>query len=231
MSQINPLRSVQCLYHEHGRSDASSADVQHAYNEWVHQYDTNVNETRDLNAEILRQQAFDLTGKWVLEIGCGTGLNTTWLANGAQGVVGVDLSEGMLKAAQCRLSTLNAYLLQADITKPWPLNQAFNIIVANLVLEHVYHLRHIFDEARRLLRPSGLLYLSELHPYKQLQGTQARYRDAETGQDVLVPAFLHPVSEYTNAAIEAGFTLRRMGEWQRASDTAPRLLTLLFERA
>lgn len=204
--------------------------VQNAYNQWVHQYDTNDNSTRDLNAEVLRQQPFELAGKRVLEIGCGTGLNTIRLAHRARSVIGVDISEGMLRQASSRLRASTASILQADFTKPWPFDQAFDVIVANLVLEHVQNLGHIFGEAHRLLRPGGLLYIGELHPYKQLQGAQAKYRDAETGQDVLVPAFLHPVSEYTNEGIEAGLTLRRMGEWQSESDTVPRLLTLLFER-
>lgn len=208
----------------------SSTEVQNAYNVWVHQYDTNANSTRDLNAEVLRQQPFDLGGKRVLEIGCGTGLNTIWLAGRAQYVIGVDISEGMLRQAVSRLRGSNASFLQADLTKPWPLEEAFDVIVATLVLEHVNHLGHVFGEAHRLLRPNGRLYISELHPYKQLQGTQAQYRDAETGQDVLVPAFLHHVSDYANAGIEAGLTLLCMSEPWHGSDTVPRLLTLLFER-
>jgi SAM-dependent methyltransferase len=206
-------------------------EVEKAYNAWVYQYDTNSNATRDLNAEVLRRQPFDPTSQQVLEIGCGTGLNTIWLADRVQCVVGMDISAGMLNKAHNRLQGFNAYVLQADITKPWPLSHAFDAIVANLVLEHVYNLGHVFREAYRVLQPSGLLYISELHPYKQIQGAQAKYRDAETGQDVLVPAFCHSVSEYTNEGIEAGFTLRRMGEWQHESDMTPRLLTLLFERS
>lgn len=208
----------------------TSAEVQKAYNTWVHQYETNENPTRDLNAKVLRQQPFDLVGKSVLEIGCGTGLNTIWLADRAQFVVGVDIAEGMVRKARRRPSKVNARFLQADITKPWSFDPAFDLIVANLVLEHVQGLRHVFDEAHQVLRPGGLFYIAELHPYKQLQGTQAKYRDAETGQEVLVPAFRHHVSEYINEGIEAGFTLRRIGEWQNEADAGFRLLTLLFER-
>ncbi len=211
----------------------ASAEVQQAYNEWARQYDTNANPTRDLNAKVLRQQPFDLAGKWVLEIGCGTGFNTIWLANRAQFVVGVDIAPGMLRQA-CRrlgaLGALNIDVLQADITKPWPLEQAFDVIVANLVLEHVNDLGHVFKEAHRVLRPSGLLYISELHPYKQLQGVQAKYRDAEKGEDVLVPAFRHNLGEYINTGLEAGFALRRVGVWQNEEDADLRLLTLLFAR-
>jgi SAM-dependent methyltransferase len=196
----------------------------------VHQYDTDDNPTRDLNAKVLRQQPFDLGKKVVLEIGCGTGLNTIWLADRIQCVIAIDIAEGMLRESHPRLGQRHVSFLHADLTKPWPLNRVFDVIIANLVLEHVQDLAHVFAEAHHVLRPSGLLYISELHPYKQLQGSQARYRDPETGTAVLVLAFRHPLSEYINGGIEVGFTLRRMGERQNASDAALRLLTLLFER-
>lgn len=205
-----------------------SVEVQHAYNEWVHQYDTNVNPLRDLNAQVLRQQPFDLTGKRILEIGCGTGGNTIWLAHRAQWVVGMDMSEGMLRKARRHLETADVSVLQADITQPWPLEQAFDVLVATLVLEHVNNLGHVFDEAHRVLRPSGMLYISELHPYKQLQGAQAKYGDVQTGTDVLVPAFRHTLAEYINTGLDAGFVLRRVGEWQNEADVDLRLVTFLF---
>jgi SAM-dependent methyltransferase len=208
----------------------ASAEVQRAYNEWVHQYDTDDNPTRDLNAKVLRQQPFDLANKVVLEIGCGTGLNTSWLADRARCVVAIDIAEGMLRKAHRRLGQRNVYFLQADLTKPWPLHQVFDVITANLVLEHVQDLTHVFAEAHHVLRPDGLLYISELHPYKQLQGSQARYRDPETGAAVLVPAFRHSLSDYINGGIEADFALRRVGEGQNELDAALRLMTLLFER-
>jgi malonyl-CoA O-methyltransferase len=182
-----------------------------AYNEWVHQYDIDDNPTRDLNAEVLRQQPFDLVQQAVLEIGCGTGLNTVWLAQRARYIVALDIAEGMLSTARRRLGQRPIYFLQADVTKSWPLD-------------------HVFAEAHHMLRPGGLLYISELHPYKQLQGSQARYRDPETGAAVLVPAFHHSLSEDINGGIGAGLTLRCVEERQNASDATPRLMTRLFAR-
>ncbi len=209
----------------------TSAEVRKAYNVWVHQYDTNENATRDLNAALLRRQPLELADKSVLEIGCGTGLNTSWLAERARRVVGADFSEGMLRQARRRLDAHKVGLLRADVTQPWPFAQGFDLIVANLVLEHVRELGPLFREARRVLLPGGLLYVAELHPYRQLGGSQAKYREAETGEEVLVPAFVHQVSEYVNAGLAAGLALRRLGEQQNDADTIPRLLTLLFERA
>ena len=211
-------------------SEKSQA-VQQAYNVWVAQYVTNVNATRELNMQILRQQKLDFADQCVLEIGCGTGLNTIWLAQQAQLVVGADITEGMMAQAQGRLAGLPAHFLQMDITKPWPITQQFDWIVANLVLEHIQDLGHVFQEARAVLRENGRFYLSELHPYKQLRGSQAHYQDSQTGQEVLVPAFYHPISEYINEALAADFSLRHLGEWQNEVDDAPRLLTCLFELA
>jgi SAM-dependent methyltransferase len=136
----------------------------------------------------------------------------------------------MLARARRRLGRMNVSFLQADLTNPWRLAQVFDVIMANLVLEHVKDLTRVFAEAHHVLRPGGLLYMSELHPYKQLQGSQEKYRDTAMDAEVLVPAFRHSLSEYINAGIEAGFTLCRIGEWQNESDAAPRLMTLLFER-
>ncbi len=60
---------------------------------------------------------------------------------------------------------------------------------------------------------------------------QAKYRGAETSEEILVPAFLHHISEYINTGIEAGFTPRHIGEWQKEAGADLQLLTLLFERA
>jgi malonyl-CoA O-methyltransferase len=180
--------------------------------------------------QVLRRQAFDFGDKAILEIGCGTGLNTIWLAQQAKIVAGADITEGMLEQAQQRLVGFPAYFVQMDITQSWPLARQFDWVVANLVLEHVRDLGHVFREARAVLQENGRFTISELHPYKQLQGSQARYQNKETGQEVPVPAFYHAVAEYVNEGLAAGFSLRHLGEWQAETDKMPRLLTLLFEK-
>jgi len=91
----------------------------------------------------------------------------------------------------------------------------------------------VFAQAARVLRPGGRLFVSELHPYRQLAGSQARYTDPATREVVRVPAYLHQVSEFVNAAIGAGLTLAHLGEWRDDAgerSAAPRLLTLELRR-
>lgn len=205
--------------------------IKNAYDEWAEIYDTNHNKTRDLNYRCIRQQQLDLKNKKVLEIGCGTGLNTIYLAGQAKKVIGIDISEEMLARARVRLEERNAEFIKADITKPWQLDDAaFDFIVGNLVLEHIENLTHVFSVAFRVLKDEGKFYVAELHPYRQLQQSQAKFRSQKTGEEILVDAFTHPVSEYINEGLSAGFILRKMGEEQKEDEKIPRLLTLLFKK-
>jgi len=55
-------------------------DIQDAYNEWSHTYDSDNNATRDLDQVVTGR----VLGKWrfesIIEIGCGTGKNTVLLS-------------------------------------------------------------------------------------------------------------------------------------------------------
>jgi ubiquinone/menaquinone biosynthesis C-methylase UbiE len=207
--------------------------VEAAYDAWARQYDTNENPTRDLDAAVLRGRGFDLAGRDVLELGCGTGKNTVWLAEHARSVLALDLSEEMMRRARERVPAAHVRFAKADIIQPLPAESAsVDFVIGNLVLEHVEDLAPVFAEAARVLRPGGTLFVSELHPYKQLAGSQARFTVPETREVVRVPAFLHDVGDYVNAGVAAGLAAAHVGEWreEEAKTAMPRLLTVEFRR-
>ncbi len=165
----------------------------------------------------------------MLELGCGTGLNTQRLAAQAGHVVATDVSDQMLARARERLDPDSVALRSLDVTEPWPVEAGrFDCVVTTLVLEHVEALQSVFQEARRVLQDGGTFYLAELHPYRQFDGTQAHFEVETTGEMVVIDAFTHPVSEFGNAGIEAGFGVQEMGEWRADGDERPRLLSILF---
>ncbi len=207
--------------------------VASAYDRWSHSYDGDRNLTRDLDALVLQRAALPLAGAAVLELGCGTGKNTRWLASHAASVHALDFSEGMLARARAALPDENVQFSAQDIRAAWPAPDAsIDVVVVNLVLEHVEDLTPIFASAARVLRAGGTFYLCELHPYRQLRGGQAHFTDA-AGDTVHVPAFVHSVSEYVNGGLRAGFTLMHLGEWVEdgaAPDALPRLLSVRFAK-
>lgn len=205
------------------------SDVQKAYNNWAQQYDTNENKTRDLEARSLRETLAPLTFENCLEIGCGTGKNTVWLMQKAASVTAVDLSEEMLAKAKEKLNSANVTFLQADITRPWDfVTNQYDLIGFSLVLEHIEFLQPVLEKAASALKPGGYLYISELHPFKQYNGSKARFDTAEGTQ--VVTCFNHHITDFTDAATANGLSLANLAEYfdDENRNNIPRLLTLLF---
>src|SRR5881398_2953520 len=145
-----------------------------AYNSWADQYDTNQNRTRDLEAQSLRATLAGRTFQRTLEIGCGTGKNTQWLQTISHQIVAVDLSEQMLAKAKQKITSDTVRFVQADITQPWTFaEEPFDLITFSLVLEHIEDLNATLEKAAAHLKKGGVIYISELHPFKQYTGTKA----------------------------------------------------------
>jgi ubiquinone/menaquinone biosynthesis C-methylase UbiE len=214
---------------------STKSEIASAYNDWAETYDTDPNRTRDLAAQVLSQANLNFADRNVIEVGCGTGRNTEWLARpaaGASGIVALDFSEEMLTRARDRVRDPRVRFVQHDIRNTWPVPDASaDVVIAMLILEHVEMVEPVFAEAARTLRPHGELFICELHPMRQLLGGQAQFNNARTGEHHRVPAFLHDVSDYVNAGLTLGFDLASLGEWRELEaprSVAPRLLTLLF---
>jgi ubiquinone/menaquinone biosynthesis C-methylase UbiE len=213
----------------------TKSDIAAAYNDWAETYDIVQNPTRDLAAQALRQSGLNLAGRTIVEVGCGTGRNTEWLARpdaGATAIVSLDFSEGMLKRARERVRDPRVRFVQQDVRDTWSLrNATADIVIIMLVLEHIEHLEPIFAEAARTLKTGGEVVIFELHPARQLMGKQARFTNTRTGENTRVTAFLHQTADYHNAAFFSGFELVREVDWNDSEaqvDTPPRLLSLQF---
>ncbi|MBC8081701.1 MAG: class I SAM-dependent methyltransferase [Hymenobacter sp.] len=206
-------------------------NVQQAYNTWAGTYDTVLNQTRDLEARAIRAVVPAGPYAEVVELGCGTGKNTVWLVTRAAHVTAVDFSAEMLAKAQAKLLLPGIAFKQGDITKEWQfVDQPADLITCSLILEHIQDLDFVFAQARQTLRPGGLFYVGELHPFKQYQGSKARF---DTAQGMFeLECHIHHLSDYTESARLRGFVCVTLREWFDADDRAgtPRIVSLLFRR-
>ena len=206
-------------------------NIQQSYDEWASQYDNNINRTRDLEAKALRDVLGKITFDDCLEIGCGTGKNTVWLAPHAKHVTSVDLSEEMLAKAKEKISCPEVNFICADITAPWSFaDRKFGLVSFSLVLEHIEDLNHVFSETATALNPGGHAYIGELHPFKQYSGSKARFETAEGTHTV--QCFDHHVSDFLNIAKRHGLELISFNEYFDEDDSThtPRLLVLLLRK-
>lgn len=205
--------------------------VEKAYNIWAAQYDTNENKTRDLEAQALRTTLASVAFDDCLEIGCGTGKNTAWLVTKAKHITAVDLSEEMLAKAKEKIVNADVEFIQTDITRNWLFgNRQYDLVTFSLVLEHIEALEPVFAKVAASLKPGGYVYIGELHPFKQYNGSKARFDTAEGTQ--VVQCFNHHVSDFILAGKKHGLALIDANEYFDDNDrkSIPRVLTILLKK-
>lgn len=206
-------------------------DIQNAYDGWSGTYDSDENLTRDLDQRVTVDLLGNLQFDSALEVGCGTGKNTQFLARIASVLYAVDFSRGMLEKAKEKVQAENVHFSLMDVTQRWDFeNGSIDLVTCNLVLEHIENLSFVFGEAARVLQPNGYLFINELHPFRQYEGKKARFQRNE--ETVEVEAFMHHVSDFVHAAAESGLTLTKLNEYWHEADQnkLPRVLSLLFEK-
>lgn len=206
--------------------------VQNAYDGWSQTYDAMPNKTRDLEAISIKDLLENRQFESILEIDCGTGKNTEWLLNISKQILAVDLSTEMLGIAKAKINSSRVVFKQANMLDAWSFadNQLFDLITFSLVLEHIEHLFPIFEKAAKALNTNGLIYVGELHPFKQYNGTKARF---DTGNGIeIVECYNHHISDFTAAALSNGFRIVELKEFFDDENKLglPRILGLLFQK-
>ena len=136
---------------------------------------------------------------------------------------------GMIKKAKEKIKSHNVNFKQADITLKWPIeNNTIELITCNLILEHIENLDFIFSEANRCLKVKGKFFINELHPFRQYDGKKATF--VNDGKTTEIDAFVHHISDFTNAANTNGFEILKLNEFWHELDKnkLPRILSLAF---
>ncbi|HKP68053.1 MAG TPA: class I SAM-dependent methyltransferase [Pyrinomonadaceae bacterium] len=203
--------------------------TQKLYDQWSATYDNVVNPTRDLEKTACETVLGSLRFARVLELGGGTGKSTSWLAERADQVLSVDFSPEMQAVAREKVRADNVEFRIADVREPWSFGEFVpDLITCSLILEHVEDLSFVFRQANATLADSGRFYICELHPFKQYEGSKARFETDEGLQ--VTDCFRHHVTDYTNAALANGFLIERIDEWFDNDDRTrtPRLMSFVF---
>lgn len=204
-------------------------NIKSAYNIWANKYDEDKNLTRDLDAEIVRKEFSDQRFNSILEVGCGTGKNTVYFSSISDQLTSIDFSDKMISKAKEKVKSKNVSFKIRDITKEWNLEEnKFDLITFNLILEHIEYLTFIFEQAHKHLKSNGIVFINELHPFRQYDGKKAVYE--ENGETKEIDAFVHNISDFINSANKSGLKLLTFNEnWhEQDQHKLPRILSLKF---
>ncbi len=167
-----------------------------------------------------------LEGVTVLDVGTAAGAMARCLVDRGAEVTGIDLSSAMVEAARRRCEGRGRFLV-ADLGEPLPLDEeAFDGIVASLVLHYLRDWSVPLASFARVLRPGGWLVVSLDHPdspfslaHRSSYFATEALTDQWTKAGVTINAsfWRRPLSAVVDAFADAGFVLERLLE-PRASD-------------
>ncbi|WP_405526891.1 class I SAM-dependent methyltransferase [Streptomyces avidinii] len=168
--------------------------------------------------------AGDVAGRQVLDAGCGSGPLSAALRDRGAVVTGIDASAGMLALARRRLGD-DVALHAVDLNDPLPFDDdAFDDVVASLVLHYLEDWGPALAELRRVIRPGGRLIASVEHPFvaytikdprpDYFATTSYTFDWTFNRQSAPMRFWRKPLHAMTEAFTNAGFRLSVMSEPQ-----------------
>ncbi|MDX3074052.1 class I SAM-dependent methyltransferase [Streptomyces sp. MI02-7b] len=171
--------------------------------------------------------AGEVAGRRILDAGCGAGPLFAELRDRGAVVTGVDASPGMLGVARRRLGD-GAELQVADLRDPLPFpDNAFDDVIASLVLHYLEDWTPTLAELRRVLRTGGRLIVSVDHPFAiyamhRMAGQKPHYlatynwtEEWTMGGRVVPMSFWNrPLHAMTDSFTAAGFRISVISEPQ-----------------
>lgn len=124
-------------------------------------------------ADLLRPELLD--GARVLDVGCGSGRWTRYLARRAGFVEAADPSRAALVAARATVDQPNVRVVQAGVSSLPYAPGSFDLVASVGVLHHVPDPSAAVGQLAEMVRPGGWLYL---YLYYRLDGRSRGYRAA-----------------------------------------------------
>jgi len=141
-------------------------------------------------------------GKNVLDFGCGSGYGSSYLADHAKSIIGVDVDEEAVKQAKSKYKNTKLNFMAINPDEEVPIaSSTFDLVISFQVIEHVFNEKLYVQEARRLLKDGGKFIVITPDRKHRLIGLQNPWNRWH-------------VREYSNAtlstAVGASFQIEKM---------------------
>jgi SAM-dependent methyltransferase len=160
---------------------------------------------------ILQRNITPGTSVCALDAGCGTGRHAAFLHRLGCDTYGVDQSEPMLNIARTKVPDAHFELGTLE-ELPFP-DAHFDLAVCSLALCHLSDPTEAVAELARVLRPGGVLVISDPHPMGGIVGGQAFYGGFVPGQPLpWVRNHRHQTSTWIAAFRRAGVVVEECHE-------------------
>ncbi len=175
----------------------------------------------------------DLSGKTVLDIGCGFGAMVAKVKQaGASSVLGIDVSHAMIEKAIAENSGEGISYAVHDVQHLSKLDGKFDVVVSCLTLHYVEDFEKVFADVKNLLNEGGKFVFSIEHPMYTASKYPQKWLTDENGKEYAfatdhygeegqrniswlgrpVLKYHHKVETVINALINNGYKLAQIAE-------------------
>jgi len=135
------------------RDTSSTSRTQHYYDG---KYQSGI-EVEKKAKQLTRQLLPDTGSLRVLDIGCGTGLNSRYISSLGHSVYGIDISHEAIE--KYKEQGFEGEVMDLEVGMTFA-DASFDVVYASEIIEHVVHYQKILEDIFRVLRPGGKLILS-----------------------------------------------------------------------
>jgi 2-polyprenyl-3-methyl-5-hydroxy-6-metoxy-1,4-benzoquinol methylase len=167
----------------------------------------------------------DVTGKTILDAGCGQGYLSRLLAKRGALITGIEPGTQWYTYAVQREQTeaLGITYLQADLSTWPPIRNNFDFVIANMVFMDIPAYLPALHNCVAALKHQGQLIFSILHPCFEESGAEWQHKGYVEIRDYFQERavkqtyghFIHrPLSTYLNSVIQAGCSIQTVIEPQ-----------------
>lgn len=140
-------------------------DDQTFFTEYQKLRDNRANYNNLIEQPAMKKLMPDTAGKSVLDLGCGCGQSCVdFVRNGAESVLGIDISEKMLAVANKEAKNDKIKYLQMSMSELDKLSMKFDIVYSSLAFHYVPDFQKLANDIYNLLNTGGYLLFSQEHP-------------------------------------------------------------------
>jgi demethylmenaquinone methyltransferase/2-methoxy-6-polyprenyl-1,4-benzoquinol methylase len=192
----------------------------HEYDEWVYRlgrYDRGKEQRRQWLAEmnLVRDKikSSQPDGK-ILELACGTGLWTQYLAPYAEKLIAIDTSSEAIEINRQKVANSQVKYLNADLFS-WQPSECFDYIFFGFWLSHVplSHFDNFWNLVRSALTPNGRVFFvdslltqeSTAKNHKPLDRSNKAWRKLNDGREFEIVKVFHKPLELKNKLMKRGW--------------------------
>lgn len=184
--------------------------------------------------DALREMLPDFKGKRMLDLGCGYGWHCIYaMEQGADSVVGIDISEKMLSVAKSKTNFENVVYQCVAMEEMEFAKEEFDVVISSLAMHYIKDFEAIVDKVYTYLKRGGNFVFSVEHPVFTAEGRQDWCYDENNqikhfpvdnyyyegkrianflGEDII--KYHRTLTTYLNTLLQKGFELKSVVEAQ-----------------